>query len=321
MIVGVFSESYAKAETYVDPATRKTVTKSEAELISGAYYTVPYFSLSLLAGVSPGSMQIDGKQTPFVVPNVSKKFYIYFDNSDTRRRVPPVEQLARNFLNVWSGTYANPVYPTRAFAEYKNIRSRIYVETEGADRFRIGHSTFTTAQVKAGRLDFLTSMSSANTEVVYLGQTTPDELLDFYEKNGFADAAKHLRSHSHPGAAELGAAKEFRSCLTGWDQLSADGKSDWLGRANGDANLARDEHDKSNNRLAVARYNNALLEDALKNGVAPSRDSLPTNLVYSDAWQAYVEDRMKANPTPPEWFITEFLEPLGFDKRVMVLEQ
>jgi hypothetical protein len=30
---------------------------------------------------------------------------------------------------------------------------------------------------------------------------------------------------------------------------------------------------------------------------------------------------MKANPTPPEWFVTEFLQPLGFDKRVVVIEQ
>jgi hypothetical protein len=30
---------------------------------------------------------------------------------------------------------------------------------------------------------------------------------------------------------------------------------------------------------------------------------------------------MKANPTPPDWFAAEFLEPLGFDKRVVVIEQ
>src|SRR5208282_3747959 len=186
IIVGLFSESYAKAATYVDLATRETVTRSETETISGRYYAAPYFSLALLAGVSPGSIPIDGKQTPFVVPNFSTKNYIYLDKANASRRVPASEQLARNFLKLWSDTYGNPVYPTRAFAEYKNVRARIYVET-AQDNFVIGHSTVSAAQVKSGRLDFLTSMSSANTEVVYLGQRTQDGLLDFYEKNGFAD--------------------------------------------------------------------------------------------------------------------------------------
>jgi hypothetical protein len=36
---------------------------------------------------------------------------------------------------------------------------------------------------------------------------------------------------------------------------------------------------------------------------------------------ACVDFKLKANPTPPEWVITEFLQPLGFDKRVMIIEK
>ena len=145
--------------------------------------------------------------------------------------------------------------------------------------------------------------------------------MDFYEKNGFADAAKHLRSRLFPGAGERSIAKDFYNRLRGWDQLSSDEKTAWLKDAKGDAKLAHEQYEASITRRADTDYRNSLLEDALKKGVEPDVYGLPNILAYPDAWQAYVEYRMKANPTPPEWFVTEFLQPLGFDKRVVVIEQ
>jgi hypothetical protein len=327
----LYSASFFQASTVVDPSTGEVGSRRGTETFSGLYGSQPYAALSLLAGISPGSIPIDGKQTPFVVPNFSKKTTFYHDKANNNRYAPASEQLAQNFLKIWSNSYANPVYPTRAFSEYKDIRTRIYVETllsfAGEHFFVIGHESISAAQIKAGRLDFLTSLSSTNTEVVYLGvyRRVPargaESRLDFYEKNGFADAAKHLRSRLFPGAGERSIAKDFYNRLPGWDQLSSDEKTAWLKDAKGDAKLAHEQYEASITRRADTDYRNSLLEDALKKGVEPDVYGLPNILAYPDAWQAYVEYRMKANPTPPEWFVTEFLQPLGFDKRVVVIEQ
>ena len=42
-------------------------------------------ALGLLAGVSPGSLAIDGKQTPFVIPNFNPKGFFYRDKDDKTR--------------------------------------------------------------------------------------------------------------------------------------------------------------------------------------------------------------------------------------------
>jgi hypothetical protein len=325
--INLYSASYAKARTYVDASGKTVAFNPEEETFSGVYGGSPYFALAVLAGISPGSIPINGKQTPFIIPNFADKHFIYNDKTKNRRRVPPSEQLAHNFLTLWSDAYSNPIYPTRAFAEYKDIRARIYLETrEDNHSIAIGNTIITAAQIKSGRLDFLTSLSSTNTEVVYLGEFVEDEQqkssrLGFLEQSGFADAAKHFRARNHPGAADLDLAKDYYKLMTPWDRLSAEGKSGWLKGANGDANLARQHYERSIAVRASADYRNSLLEDALRKGTKPDLYALPTALAYPDAWQAYVDYRLKANPTPPDWFVTEILQPLGFDKRVVVIEQ
>jgi hypothetical protein len=327
MTVTLYSASFFEASTVVDPKTGEVSSRRETETFSGLYGGNPYFALALLAGISPGSIPVEGKQSPFIIPHFTVKTIFYHDKANNTRFSPPSEQLARNFLTIWSDAYANPVYPTRAFAEFKNIRTRIYVETrQDNHNVIIGNSIITPAQIKSGRLDFLTTLSSTNTEVIYLGEFVEDEQqkssrLGFLEQNGFADAAKHFRSRNHPGAADIDLAKDYYKLMTPWDELSAEGKSAWFKGANGDANLARQHYERSIAVRASADYRNSLLEDALRKGTKPDLYPLPTALAYPDAWQAYIDYRLKANPTPPDWFVTEILQPLGFDKRVVVIEQ
>ena len=327
MSVKLLSESRFEAQTVVDPKTGDIASRRETETFSGAYGGSPYEALALLAGVSPGSIPIDGKETPFVIAHFSAKTLFYHDKANKDRSGPPSEQLARNFLTIWSNAYSNSVYPTRAFSEYKNIRTRIYVESREADHsIVIGNSIITPAQIKSGQLDFLTSLSSTSTVVVYLGEFVEDaqqksSRLGFLEQSGFADAAKHLRSRNHPGAADLDLAKDYYKLMTPWDQLSAQAKSVWLKGADGEANVARRHYEQSIAVRASADYRNSLLEDALRKATKPDLYALPTALAYPDAWQAYIDYRIKANPTPPDWFVAEFLQPLGFDKRVVVIEQ
>jgi hypothetical protein len=328
-IISFYSPSYAQAHTYVGP-NGETLTRDETETISGRYSDSLFPALAFMSGISPGSILIDGKQTAFIIPNYNNKYLQYEDKDKKTRKVPASEQLALGFLKYWSDVYSNPVYPTRALSEYKNSKTRIYVETgmaNGQHNFIIGNQTLTTSMIKSGRLDFLTSLSSTNTEVVYLGDYTFDNAkktstrLDFYDKNGFVAAAKQIRSYLFPGTEEREMAKSHYDLFATWDQLSLDRKSAFLKGANGDANLARNRYEASITQQAVQNYRNALLEEALKKNTKPDPFALPNILAYPDAWQAYVEFRLKSAPTPPEWFITEFLQPLGFDKRVMVIEE
>jgi hypothetical protein len=73
-------------------------------------------------------------------------------------------------------------------------------------------------------------------------------------------------------------------------------------------------------RLALANYRSELLADSLKNGTSPAKSILPSSLAYPEAWQAYVDFKSKSAPSPPDWFVTEFLERLGFDKRIANVE-
>ena len=38
---------------------------------------------------------------------------------------------------------------------------------------------------------------------------------------------------------------------------------------------------------------------------------------YKDAWDSYVNSRINAEIDPPQWFFSDFLVKLGFDRMVM----
>jgi hypothetical protein len=327
--IALYSPSYAQtADLSVDPKTLEVRAEGEGVTFAGRFTARPYYALLLLAGISQDVLPVNGQQTPFIVPNFNNKGYIYIDKTNKRQRSPASEQIGGNFLKLWSELYSNTVYPTRAFSEYRKIKVRIYVETcveNGRHGFSIGDQITSAGDVRSGSLDFLTSLSSTNTEVVYLGDCASDvkaerqSRLDFYAAHGFADAAKHLRARLFPGAADRDLAKDYVNLLPGWDQLSPEQRSARVARAKGNANLARGRYESANAREAIIIYRNALLEQAIETNVKPDLYALPTILAYPDAWQAFVEYRLKSSPTPPEWFITEFLQPLGFDKRVTVV--
>jgi hypothetical protein len=239
---------------------------------------------------------------------------------------PSSPELTKGFLKLWSGLYDAQLYPLRAFSEFKNSKTRIFMETgvdeDGQHTVIVGNALFDLSMVKSGVLDFLTGLSSTNTEVVYLGTTKNNYAtetsprLEFLETNGFQDAARDLRSIVFPGVAERERAKRYYDKTRPWDLLSPDAKNAWLRYAQGDNDLARKGYEISRTRDALLGYKNDLLIRAVKSNVKPEISALPTVLAYPKAWESYINYRLRLNPVPPEWFVKEFLEPLGFDKRV-----
>ena len=329
ILISLFSPSFAQVTaTKIDQNTRELIGVGD-QTFDGRTYARPYYALLLLAGVAQDALPVNGQKTAFIVPNFDMKGFSYTDKANKYRNSPASEAIGRVFLKLWSGLYANPIYPTRAFSEYRSTIVRIYVETcvaNGRHGFTIGDRTMTAADIKSGQLDFLTGLSSTNTEIVYLGDCASDvaadrqSRLDFYAAHGFVDAAKHLRSRLSPDVADRKRAAGYVNLLPGWDQLSPQQQSTWIAGAKGDANLARRRYEAANADDAINIYRNALLEQAMEKGVTPDVYGLPTILAYPDAWQAFVDYRLKSAPTPPDWFVTELLQPLGFDKRVVSVE-
>jgi len=268
-------------------------------------------------------MVVDGGHTPFVVPNYSRKSFQYQDKDNRAALVPPSPQLAMSFLRLWSDIYDNPIYPLRAFSEFRNAKTRIYVETGeigGRPTIFVGNISATESMITSGRFDFLTGLSSTNTEVIYLGNSKIEDAtqtttrIDFFETHGFVDAAKDSRSGLFPGTAERDLAKSYYEKRPSWELLPTNTKNLYLSNAHGDADLARKRYETYRTREAWFEYKNDLLVKALKNNMKPEALALPVIIAHPKAWQSYVDYRLKSNPTLPEWFVTKFLQPVASEK-------
>jgi hypothetical protein len=182
------------------------------------------------------------------------------------------------------------------------------------------------AVLKKGVLDFLIGLSSANTEVVYLGSEYVDSAteissrVNFYRERGFLEAAEHLRSRMFPDIKADSFPKSYYDKLPAWDQADAAIKNSYVAAAKRDVTVARKRYESSMARTAISNYRSDLIANNLINATKPERSILPSTLAYPDAWQAYVDFKTKSPQAPPDWFITEFLQPLGFDKRIANVE-
>ena len=219
----------------------------------------------------------------------------------------PDNQLALDTMTLAWPVYANAIYPRRAQGEYRDARTKIYVEAlesdDGVHRIMIGHSVFTLPQdVQNGRLSWLAGFSSGLTEVVYLGTAWNDpaklsnKRIAFFEQNGFPEAAADYRAFSYPGELSATEQVELRNALAIRPDVPK-------------ARMERYIRDASAQKMVSA---------AIMQG-QDATEFLPPLLAHRDAWNAYiaqcVKDEQHANP--PKWLITDLLEPLGFDQAVI----
>lgn len=322
MTISLDSPSFATAATNVKDG--KTVSRKAGETFSGQYQAGPYEMLTLLAGIEPGSFMVDGKPSPLIVPVFTDKSLV---DRDGRNPVPPSSDLALSFLRIWSSLYLNNIYPVRSFSDFKNSRSRIYIEsvgngTDGA--IIIGNMILTKEKIEDGSFDFLTALSSTNTEFVYLGEFYGDEAkrtntrIQFYEAQGYMEAAEAYRAFAYPGEKELTIALKGASPIKPWEQLKPEDRSEILKANNGDENLARQRYENYSKLFAISTYKNKNLRQFALDGKGDARAFLPPILKFPEAWKKYVSYRLSQNPIAPAWVVNDFLEPLGFNKRVVV---
>jgi hypothetical protein len=305
VMVNLFSPDAAHSATVVKEG--KTVSAKEGQSFNGQCDLTAYHFLQLAAGIEPGSFLINGNPTALMLPKFSHKSILldpgvsnsYADDSDN--------ELALKTMALAWPVYNHQLYPRRAANDYLDARTTIYIEmlesSDNQHRIMIGHSVFTLPEdVTNGRLGWLAGFSSGLTEVVYLGAAWSDpaarsnKRIDFFEKNGFADAAADYRRFSFP--RELTYAEQTLLFK---------------------AKAARPDLPQE----TLEQYaRNAVAQIATSSAIVAGTDAqdfLPPLLQHREAWKAYTDHCIQTGigHTPATWLLSEFLEPLGFDQAVV----
>lgn len=305
VMVNLFSPSSAQSSTIVKDGL--TVSAKAGQSFLGQCDLTAFNFLQLAAGIDPGSFPVAGDNTALMLPKFSHKSILLESGVANGYYAKADNELALKTMAMAWPVYDNQLYPRRAANDYLNARTKIYIEVlENSDDqhlIMIGHSVFSLPQdVENGRLGWLAGFSSGLTEMVYLGKAWSDpaertnKRIDFFEKNGFTEAAESYRTFSYPNEVTANQKKIMRNARAANPDLTPSELE----------NYARSAEAQQAISIAITEGVNA-------------RAFLPPLLAYPTAWKAYTEysTQEEAAKTPPEWLMTEFLEPLGFDQAVV----
>ena len=305
VMVNLFSPSSANSKTLVEDGL--IVSAKEGQSFSGKCDLTAFNFLQLAAGIEPGSFPVKGNQTSLLLPKFSHK-EIMLENRADGYSIEPDNNLALKTMALAWPIFNKQMFPRRAAQDYLNARTKIYIEVleSATDKHQImiGHSVFTLPQdVENGRLGWLAGFSSGLTEVVYLGKAWNDPVgktnkrIEFFEQNGFDEAAQAYREFSFPKMLDSRQQAMVRK-LIGIQpgHLSQEQLADYV------------RSSEAQRKISIAIVNNV-----------NARSALPPLLAYKEAWKAYTEACIKTEigSTPPQWIMSEFLVPLGFDQAVV----
>lgn len=305
VMINLFSPSSANSQTEVKDG--QTVSSKQGQSFHGQVDLTAYNFLQLAAGIEPGSFPVEGNQTALLLPKFSHKDILLEGGVENGYVAQPDSELALKTMALAWPVYDNEIYSNRAAQDYVNARTRIYVEvldsSDDEHRIMIGHSVFTLPQdIENGRLGWLAGFSSGLTEVIYLGKawSDPDERsnkrIAFFEENGFEGAAEAYRDFSYP----KGLTDRQEMVVRKLAGIRPDMTQEELG--------TYVRYAEAQQRISIAIVDNVSAQSAL-----------PPLLAHKDAWKAYTHYCItkEMGTTPPEWLMSEFLVPLGFDQAVV----
>lgn len=305
VLVNLFSPSSALATTTVKEG--KTIAAKAGQSFLGQNDLTAYHFLQLAAGIDPGSFLVDGKNAALMLPKFSHKRIMLEPGQTEGYSAEPKNELALKTMALAWPIYNNEFALRRDQTEYLHARTKIYIEilesTDDTHRIMIGHSIFTLPQdVENGRLAWLSGFSSGLAEMIYLGKawsdpaTQTNKRIDFFEKNGFENAAADYRAFSYPDPITSAQKNLLKKAL----------------------DVRSDSSVKQLEKYVRSASAQKAISNVLVNG-GSAQAFLPPLLAHRDAWNAYTEQCIKAEieNTPPEWIISELLRPLGFDQAVV----
>ncbi|MDF7807519.1 hypothetical protein P4E94_08735 [Pontiellaceae bacterium B12219] len=304
VMVNLFSPNSANTKTSVEDGL---VSAEEGQSFHGQYDLTAFNFLQLAAGIEPGTFPVNGNPTALLLPKFSHKDILLETGVPNGYTAKSDSDLALKTMALAWPVYNQQLFPRRAAKDYLHARTKIFVEvldsTEDTHRIMIGHTVFTLPQdIENGRLGWLAGFSSGLTEVVYLGEAWSDpaartnKRIEFFEQNGFEEAAAAYRAFSFPEALNSQQQTMVRKLASIGPNLTQAQLENYVRSAEAQQNISR----------------------AIING-GDAGSSLPPLLAHKDAWKAYTESCIQAElgTTPPAWLMSEFLVPLGFDQAVV----
>ncbi len=324
------SPSYASAKTKVnfEGDTASIATVNEEQTISGRYIGTIDDFLGVAAGIDIGNFSVSNDTTAIVIPVFVNK---YLDFEPAGLKVNPSRDLAVKLLCWGWPSMCNKVYPIRAYNEFKDSRCVVYFESSvdqsGKKSIIIGHRIFPVPlSITNGNLDFLTSLSSSLTQLVYLGdfhsdaKTKTNTRVEILNQLGYTDAAQYTKQFLFDREALLPADyKNICSRLPTWETLNDTVKKRYLDK-HPNVESAKVAYAVYVGSACVDTYRIVQLSKLLlashKLSNVP-RGLLPPFSQYPAARDAYMSYRRSSNTPPPDWVLKEFLIPLGFDKKVL----
>jgi len=259
--------------------------------------------INIASAIDPGVISIYDEPSPFLLPINLKKDLLYPPQLILE---PAEEEQFKKLLQLIWPVYKNPVYPVRSFRDFKEARVKVYIETferEGKPFLMIGHYALPADDIESGFLDFLISLSSSHTEIIYLGKYWEDsksynnKRITFFESNGYIETAEAFKKHDYG----------WRENITGFERKFKDNKK-WKA-------LEKSENPQVLKMKVVSMINEMRLSNYLSKDVKPEEVThlLPAITQYPDFWNLYIEDCLEKPEFPPEWFLKLFLEKLGYN--------
>lgn len=301
--VHLFSPSLALIAT--DVREGGTVALGEDQTFAQQQDLSLYQFMGLVPGIDPGSFEIDGTQTALLLPSILDKQMVYEPAVTSGYRANADRRLTKHLLTELWPIYNNPTFTARRSTDYSQARTRIFVEAQTLQgstgeehHIVIGHSVYKVPDaIDDGSLAWLGGFSSGLTEIVFLGETWSDadrrtnKRIEFFEEAGHSACAEAYREYAFP----TGPAPELDPLRAALRELGYP-----------EARLEQRVREAAAQRQASA---------ALLGGQRLDTSGfVPPLLAYPDAWRAYVEEGQRNPADPPQWFYSDFLDKLGFDR-------
>jgi hypothetical protein len=304
--VHLFSPSLALIAT--DVREGGTVALGEDQTFAQQQDLSLYQFMQLAPGIDPGRFEVDGRETALLLPSILDKQMVYEPNLAVGYRVNADRRLTKRMLAQLWPIYGNPTYPVRRPEDYSHARTRIFVESRtvqgsGGEEHHIviGHSAYKVPDaLDDGSLAWLGGFSSGLTEVVFLGETWSDperrtnKRIEFFKEAGHDACAAAYREYAFPS----------RETTLGLEPARATLRK--LGYPEG-----RIEQ-RIRDAIAQRRVSAALLAGNAIGNLADG--TVPPLLAYPEAWAAYIQESRDQAANPPQWFYSDFLDKLGFDR-------
>jgi hypothetical protein len=294
---------YVAVHLFSPSAGAMPADEEEGGISEAAQQDLPLYQFMQLApGIDPGSFKAGGHRAPLLIPSIMERQMIY----EPGYLVAADEPLTRQLLAAVWPIYRSPVLPERRPDDLSSARTRIYVETmtvtggQGTERYVvIGHLSYRFPEaLNNGSLVWLESLSSALTEIVYLGETWEDPLnrtnkrIDFLRENGYPVCADAYTDYAYPDESDaMTQAMHDKLIETGY--------------------YAGDIDQRAHEAAAQVRLSEALLDGRLE---AHGNLLYPPFLAYPEAWAAYIAHCEAQQTEPPEWFKRLFMNRLGFNR-------